>query len=147
MKITKTEEHGVRVMMAIARENRQFTISELAEKEGLTEALIAKLLGMLRRGGVVKAQRGRKGGYELSRPPEEININMMLAALGTIYSRGCTASEDPAKKCPHLDKCGIQAVWEHLEAHADRIFRQVTLADLVKGRESMQGMLEEITRD
>ncbi len=134
MKVTKTEEHGLRLAMTLAKEKRQLTISELSEREGLSEALIAKLLGMLRKGGIVKAERGRRGGYELAARPENITVSMVIKALGPELFRGCleTPGKVPSSKCTHISNCGLRPVWCLLEDRIKSVLEKVSLLDLIK---------------
>ena len=147
MKVSKTEEHGLRLAMTLAKEGRQMTISALAEREKLSEALIAKLLGMLRKGGVVRAERGRKGGYELAAPPEEISVARVVRSLGPALFRGCL--EEGQKKpmaldCAHVDDCGLRPVWAIIEEKITHMLVQVSLADLVRREEEMARRVREI---
>ena len=140
MKVTKTEEHGLRLAMALAREYRQLTIADLSQREGLSEALIAKLLGMLRRGGVVKAERGRKGGYELAAPPETISVADVIKTLGPALFRGCLESGVPKQKnaCTHTDDCGLRSVWDLLEERITQVLDRISLAGLVEREEEVR---------
>ena len=118
MKVSKTEEHGLRLAMTLAKEGRQMTISSLAEREKLSEALIAKLLGMLRKGVVVRAELGRKGGYELAASPQEISVAKVVRSLGPALFRGCLevgVKKPSAVDCAHVEDCGLRPVWAIIE--------------------------------
>ena len=67
-RVTRAEEQAVRLIMRLAIIGEQLTLSDLAEAEDLPEPTVAKLLGMLRRGGVVEAVRGRNGQGPRARP-------------------------------------------------------------------------------
>ena len=43
----------------------------------------SKLIRILRRSGLVESTLGRKGGYCLARPPDQISVCDVLAALGS----------------------------------------------------------------
>ncbi len=147
MKVSKTEEHGLRLVMTLAKEGRQMTISTLAEKEGLSEALIAKLLGILRKGGVVKAERGRKGGYELARPPGEISLASVVRALGPALFRGCLeiGGKSPhAVDCAHVANCGLRPVWGIIEEKITHMLDQVSVEELVQEEAQMARKVREI---
>src|ERR1051326_7981820 len=83
MKFTAQEEYGLRCLLQIAREPSGFgTIGEIAEREGLSAAYVAKLLMVMRKGGLVASTRGQKGGYRLARPADEITMDAVLEVLG-----------------------------------------------------------------
>lgn len=146
MKVTKTEEHGLRLAMTMAREGGQLPITELARREGLSEALVAKLLGMLRRAGVVRAERGRKGGYELAGPPETIPVGRVIEALGPPLFRGCLEKGAALAHavCSHSQECGLRAVWALLEERIERYLAQVSLADLIEPEAALKERLERL---
>ena len=145
MKLTKLEEQGLRLSMALARRGGQMTLPELAEEEHLSEALVAKVLGKLRVGGVVNAARGRNGGYELVAPPEQTAVSAVMRALGRPLVEGCFNEEHHDDACcPHKSACSLRPVWETLEEKVTEILSQVTLADLVRRESDVRLRLAEI---
>ena len=58
------------------------TIPEISQAEGVSPAYAAKILRVLRKGGFVKAARGKDGGYTLARPADQIVIGDVMDLLG-----------------------------------------------------------------
>lgn len=54
---------------------------EIALNANIPQNYLEQLLGKLRRAGILKSVRGAKGGYILTRPPEEIKVLDILIAL------------------------------------------------------------------
>lgn len=133
MKLTKVEEEGLRLAMSLAIHGKQITLPELAEKEDLSEALVAKILGKLRQGGIVKALRGRNGGYELSAEPSHLTVAAIMKALGKPILEGCYNKKVPDGElcCPHGTDCGLRPVWMRIEDLIRQTMEQITLQDLV----------------
>lgn len=146
MKLTKLEEQGLRLAMALARGGGQMTLPELAVGERLSEALVAKVLGKLRVGGVVVASRGRNGGYELKAPPEETTVSSVMRSLGRPLVEGCFNEDIPAGGCPHTGGCSLRPIWQTLEEKVTEILTRVTLADLVRRESDVRDRLAEIER-
>jgi Rrf2 family transcriptional regulator, iron-sulfur cluster assembly transcription factor len=145
MKLTKLEEQGLRLSMALARGGGQMTLPELAGDEHLSEALVAKVLGKLRVGGVVNASRGRNGGYELVAPPDQTAVSSVMRALGRPLVEGCFNEEHGDDACcPHKSGCSLRPVWETLEEKVTEILSQVTLADLIRRESDVRLRLAEI---
>jgi Rrf2 family iron-sulfur cluster assembly transcriptional regulator len=146
MKLTKLEEQGLRLAMCLARREGQMTLPELAAREGLSEALVAKVLGKLRTGGVVIALRGRNGGYELAEPPNRLAVSTVLRALGRPLIDGCFSGNygNRTVPCPHTRDCGIRPVWELLENQVSKVLEQVHLADLVREESQVRDQLSRI---
>ena len=84
MKLTANEEYGLRCLVRIgyAGEGGSLTIPEISQAEGVSPAYAAKILRVLRKGGFVKAARGKDGGYTLARPAEAIVIGDVMDVLG-----------------------------------------------------------------
>ena len=84
MKISSQEEYGLRCLLRLAQGDEQtaLTIPEIAQAEGLSAPYVAKLLAVLRQAGVIESQRGRAGGYHLTRKPSAIGLGEVLLSLG-----------------------------------------------------------------
>ncbi len=137
MKISPLDEYGLRCMVQLAREgpDGSLTIPELAQREGLSAAYIAKLLGLLKQAGLVQAVRGRTGGYSLSGPPSGIAVASVMHALGgpTWESVGCERFNGVHEVCVHNTGCSIRSLWAALDAVIDQLLGNVTLADMLGG--------------
>jgi Rrf2 family iron-sulfur cluster assembly transcriptional regulator len=140
MKLTKLEEQGLRLTMCLARHKGQLTLAEMAAREGMSEALVASVLHKLRHAGVVKAVRGRYGGYELEREPDSLTVADVLTSFGRPLLFGCfnqpPAEGDPP--CVHAGECGLRPVWEELEEHLARVLTNITVADLLNREERVR---------
>ena len=82
MKISAQEEYGIRCLLRLAEQGAGgiLTIPGLARAEGLSPPYVAKLMRILRKGGLVKSVRGQAGGYMLTRPLGQIRVAEALAA-------------------------------------------------------------------
>jgi Rrf2 family iron-sulfur cluster assembly transcriptional regulator len=145
MKITATEEYGLRCMLQLAlHPGDTVSLSELARAENIAPPFAAKVLLRLRRAGLVVASRGRKGGYQLAAPAEAITVLSVLSALGRPLFDAAFCSEHGApddSACSRLTDCSLRPVWAHLDAMLRGFFSQTTLADLVRGERSTERQL------
>ena len=146
LRITKAEDQAVRLVMQLATSGEQLTLGQLSEREALPEPTVAKLLGLLRRGGVVEAIRGRHGGYVLSRDPTEIPVAEVLRALGAnpVNDHPCVESPINGGDCPRTGDCGLRAVWRHLQDQVNNLLEQTTMADLLRVEASVGGHVQQI---
>jgi Rrf2 family protein len=133
LRFTKAEEQALRLSMRLAETGQLQTLGELADQENLPEPTVAKLLGQLRRGGVVAALRGRNGGYELAEPPARTSVARVLKALGAdpAPNHPCLEGEQGDLECPRTGDCGLRSVWRHLQSQVARLLEGTTLADLL----------------
>ena len=56
-------------------------IGELARRRDIPVQFLEQLFATLRRAGVLKSQRGVKGGYTFARPPSEITVLEVVELL------------------------------------------------------------------
>lgn len=144
MRISAQEEYGLRCLLQIARAPLGFaTIHEIASRESLTAAYVAKLMRILRRGGLVASIRGQKGGYRLARLAEEIDVATVVQVLGgPLYSEdfcGRHAGDDAT--CVHNGDCSVRSLWSGLERLIQGALAQTKLRDLVCSEKSMSGFV------
>lgn len=147
LRITKAEDQAVRLVMQLADTGEQMTLGQLAEREGLPEPTVAKLLGQLRRGGVVAAIRGRHGGYMLADAPEQISAAQVLRALGSEPAPDHYCIADPegaAGSCHRTGDCGLRAVWRHLQLQVAALLEKTSIADLLHVEKRVGGRLEQL---
>jgi Rrf2 family protein len=64
------------------------TVNEIAERVGVPEPFLHQLVAPLKDAGLIRAKRGRGGGLELARPPEEVTMLAILNAVGIHDERG-----------------------------------------------------------
>jgi len=146
MKITAVEEYGLRCALRLAMEPEggSLTVSEIAEREGLTVPHVGKLMALLRQAGLVESVRGRGGGYVLPRPPNEISVYEVLGALGDpLFSTAyCDSHPGTLDVCTHQTDCSIRSVWQILGGIIQHVLRSTSLSDLLKQERSLSRQLE-----
>jgi Rrf2 family nitric oxide-sensitive transcriptional repressor len=136
VRVTKAEEYGIRLVMALAANGEQLSVRELAECEGLPEATIAKILARLRKADLVVAERGRNGGYSLAAPAADVTIAAVVGAFEDgMYDAGfCSRMNPDGVTCARASSCGLRPVWRGLTAVIGDFLSRITVADLLHGR-------------
>ena len=141
MRLTAQEEYGLRCLLRVARgQDAAVTTPEIAEREGLSEAHVHKLMRLLRRAGLVKSVRGRKGGYQLARPAGQINVGEALGCLGeSFYSTEfCGQHTGNERTCVRNDDCSIRSLWMAVDRAMQRALQSTTLSDLLRSEPEME---------
>jgi Rrf2 family iron-sulfur cluster assembly transcriptional regulator len=141
MKLTSVEDYGLRCLLRVGRagEGGSLTIAELARVEGISESNVAKMMRILRQGGLVKSTRGQAGGYSLARPAGEIQIGHALAVLGgRLYEPAfCEGHSGIEVACTHMPDCSIRSVWRMVQQAVDQVLGTITLKDLLRSEPEM----------
>ncbi len=135
MKISAQEEYGIRCLLQIGRNgaDASLTIPEISRAEGLSAHYVAKLMRVLRRGGLVNSVRGQAGGYTLSRPLGRITVAEALAVLGgRLYDPDfCEQHVGSEEVCAHTIDCSIRLLWRSVQHVVDQLLSKTTLEDLL----------------
>jgi len=141
MKLSANEEYGMRCLVRIgyAGDGGAITIPEMSQAEGFSPAYAAKILRVLRKGGFVKASRGKEGGYTLARPAEEIVIADVLDCLGgrLFESSFCDSHSGQVAICTRSVDCSVRSLWRAVQVAVDHVLRKATLRDLLQNEEEM----------
>jgi Rrf2 family protein len=136
VKISAQEEYGIRCLLQIGRAGTQasLTIPEISRAEHISSHYVAKLMRVLRRGGLVKSVRGQAGGYMLARPLGEITVTEALAVLGgRLYDPEFCAQHGGAAEavCAHTIDCSIRSLWRGVQQAVDQLLGKTTLDALL----------------
>lgn len=146
MKVTAMQEYGLRCMMQLVTHGPEtpLTVREIAEKESLTPVYVEKLLVTLRRGGLVKSQRGVNGGYALAKPARETSVAEVLSVLGQmdLGKNMCNRFTGTAKVCVHESNCGIRPVWGLLTKFIYGFLSKLNLEQLIQREEKVAKEIE-----
>ena len=150
MKISAHEEYGLRCLVQLARaevDGESLTLSQLAEREGLSVANAGKLMWILNKAGLVTAQRGTKGGYSLARPAADIRLNEVIRILDEdTVDHFCKTHAGVLDVCIHTSDCGIRPVIVGLHEIVQNALSEITLAQLVGSEAKVDPTLHQIEK-
>jgi len=131
MQLSTKVRYGIRAMLEIAlgEEGKPVMASYIAEKQFLSRKYLENLLNMLRVNGLVKSIRGSKGGYMLSRKPENITLEEILIALdGPLAITPCVGAPET---CEYSKTCVTHELWKDITDLISDYLKNKTLKDLV----------------
>ena len=146
MRLSAPEEYGIRCLIQVARHRGDdpLPLAAIAESEGLSPENAAKILGLLRKGGLVESVRGAHGGYRLARPAVEIPVWEVLTLLdGPLYSsEWCATHSGQLPDCIHTTDCSVRALLRWMDGALRSVLTEVTLAQLAGGELRARETLE-----
>ena len=81
--ITSKSPYAVRALVELHRhgDNGPVPIAELARRGNIPVQFLEQLFASLRRSGVLRSQRGVKGGYSFARPATELTVLEVVELL------------------------------------------------------------------
>jgi Rrf2 family transcriptional regulator, cysteine metabolism repressor len=132
MKLTTKTRYGVRALLEIARRygGPPVSLKEIAGRQSLSLKYLERLASNLQRAGLLTSVRGARGGYVLSRHPEQITLREVYEVLeGSGGFVDCT-TEPPG--CEIAGACVTRDVWARMYEASMQVLESITLADLVQ---------------
>jgi Rrf2 family iron-sulfur cluster assembly transcriptional regulator len=123
MQLSTRSRYAVMAMVDLAaretadRSAELICLADIAHRQQLSQSYLEQLFGKLRRAELVCSARGPGGGYRLARPPGEIAIAEIVAAVEepikatrcATGSGGCMMPRAPALDAPALDAPALDA--------------------------------------
>jgi Rrf2 family protein len=150
MKISAHEEYGLRCLVQLARaevDAESLTLSQIANREGLSVANAGKLMWILVKAGLVQSTRGASGGYTLARPASEIRLSEVIRILDEdTVDRFCQTHAGVLDVCVHTTDCGIRPVIVGLHEIVQQALSEITLAELIGSEQKVDARLHQIQK-
>lgn len=110
-------------------------IAEISRDQAIPKKFLEQILLELKRAGIVTSRRGRMGGYELLRAPEEIMYGDVLRLIdGPIAPLPCL-SKIAYRKCPDCRdeaSCEIRHVFGRVAEATRTVLDRTSLADSLR---------------
>jgi len=131
MQLSKAAEYAVRGAIVLADRYGQGPVPlvEICRVRGLSKsfAYMTKIFRILARRGVVRAIRGKNGGYTLARPPAKTTLLEVIEAIeGRLALNLC---QHTPPQC-HEPNCPVRPVWTQLQEQVRSVLGSKTLAQL-----------------
>ena len=132
MKLTSRGRYAVMAMADLAKNNvkKPTSLIEISLRQGISLSFLEQLFQRLKKNNLVYSIRGPRGGYILSRLPEEIKLSSIIEAVDEkIKTVKC--KKDSKKGCNGKSfKCITHYLWDDLEHHINIFFERNTLKDI-----------------
>ena len=141
MRLTMRTNLAMRTLMFCAvNQNRVVRKAEVARACNASENHLGHVIVTLSQSGYIQTSRGRKGGLELSRPAEEIDVGEVIRGLeSSVPFAECFDGAE--NHCPLKSSCRLRGVLETaLEAFYGAM-RGITLADMVEDNTALCSVL------
>ena len=134
-------KYGLRALLYLARQSDQVPvlISELAEKEGIPKKFLELILLELKNARIVESARGAKGGYQLRRPPSQIQLSEVVRLVDGPLAPFADAEQLRSLISRDVEHRALYQVFLDVRDAAAQILENTTLADLIKGPEHVAG--------
>jgi Rrf2 family transcriptional regulator, cysteine metabolism repressor len=132
MWISRRTDYATRAILALAIDDREkpLKIAELARRTAVPQSVLEQVMPTMRSAGIVRSERGSRGGYRLNRLPEEITLERVVRLFqGPLAPIACATRSHP-EPCPMSVECSLRFVWEEVRDATIKALAHTTFADL-----------------
>ena len=114
--ITTKSPYAIKALAELGRTGgtAPVPIGELAKRRDIPVQFLEQLFAVLRRAGILRSQRGVKGGYSFARDPSEVTVLEIVELLDGPLGRGA------------------EGIFEEAAAAARKVFETTTIADVME---------------
>jgi Rrf2 family protein len=131
MRLPAKVEYGVLALLTLAAQcgdGERLQLRRLADDHDIPHRFLVQIMLELKRAGIVASVRGAGGGYRLTRPPHDISLGEVVAAIeGTAPA----VMPRPDELYPPLQQVLDEAWQGAVQAHQDYL-NKLSLLDLVE---------------
>jgi Rrf2 family protein len=136
--LSKKAKYGLKAMICLARNyynnGNTIIISDLSKQEYIPRKFLEKILLELKTNRILESRMGRRGGYILSRPPDQIFLGEVVRILdGPIGPLPCVSqyAYQPCYDCKDERTCEIRKVMKMVRDATVSILDKTSLEDAV----------------
>jgi Rrf2 family protein len=109
-------------------------IRQIAAQQNIPDRYLEQLLASLRRCGLVRSQRGAKGGYLLAREPWKITLLDVVTCIEGLDA-GLSENDSNPKT---LENEVVRDVWKEAQEASKSVLQKYTLKDVCELRNAKQ---------
>lgn len=132
MKISTKGRYALRMLVELARhqENGFVSLKEISERQNISKKYLEQIVPMLNKSGILRTNRGNKGGYMLAMPASECTVGDVLRATeGSLAPVSCL--DQKINDCPRADYCVTLYIWEGLNKAVSDYLDSITIQDIL----------------
>jgi Rrf2 family protein len=107
------------------------SLKEIANRQNISKLYLEQIVSILNTSNILRAERGKRGGYMLAREPSKCTVGeILLLTEGSLAPVACL--DDEVNRCDKASYCKTIAMWEGLERAINNYLGSVTLQDMLE---------------
>ena len=132
MLISTKGRYSLRVMIDLAEHQADgyIPLKTIAERQGISEKYLESIIKLLVKAKILTGLRGKGGGYQLTRPPEQYTVGDILRLTEESLAP-VSCLDDRKGCCMRKSLCKSLPIWEKLDRVINDYLDGVSLADVV----------------
>jgi Rrf2 family transcriptional regulator, cysteine metabolism repressor len=129
--VSRRTDYATRALLVLAlEEGGPLKLDEIASRTESPRSVLEQVMPVLRTAGIVRAERGPRGGYRLNHPPEELTLERVIRLFqGPLAPIGYATRKNP-DEAPEIVERSLKETWAEVRDATIEILGRTTFADL-----------------
>ena len=139
LRLTKKADYGLMALKYLAEHTDEASLSakDIAEAYHIPPQLLAKILQLLAREGLLRSHAGMNGGYTLSRQPQNITAFEVIRIIdGPLFITSCVTESGI---CDLTSSCTIKEPLARVNDSISDVLKKIRISDLVEADAAAHG--------
>ncbi|ODA34174.1 RrF2 family transcriptional regulator [Planctopirus hydrillae] len=134
MKLSRKADYALRILITLAARfgESPISLSELARMNDAPKRFLEHIVLDLKSQGWIESSPGRKGGYVLAQPPEQITMGQVIRFFDGVIAPSPCVSTSAHRPCSQARLCRFRRVLLEIRNFASRYLDNMTLARLIE---------------
>ncbi|MCA9277294.1 MAG: Rrf2 family transcriptional regulator [Phycisphaerales bacterium] len=135
--LNQASEYALRavVFLCMAETNEPASASDISAMTKVPVPYLQKVLRLLTRAGILTAQRGVGGGFQLAKSADQIAVLDVLKA--------CDSQPQRIERCPlgikgHSKLCPLHQLLDQQVAGVEKVFANTTIRDILESKSDVK---------
>lgn len=140
MKISTKGRYALRMLIELAEypTGEFVSLKDIAERQNISKKYLEQIVPMLNKNGILKTNRGNKGGYAFVKTPDKLTVGDVLRATeGSLAPIACLEYEP--NECPRAESCSTLYIWRGLYKTVTEYLDNITLQDIIDHNNNSKG--------
>lgn len=136
--ISQKAKYALRALVSLAQapQGEPVFISDIAEQQSIPKKFLEQILLDLKRHGILVSRRGKFGGYQLLKDPDDITFGSILRIVdGPIAPLPCLSkmAYRRCEDCKSEGNCEIRRVFAEVADATREVLDKRTIGDAIRG--------------
>src|SRR5262245_27805365 len=143
MRLSAKAQYACVAMLELACNHGDATpksLKGISERHGIPHPFLVQILLQLKGGGLVESLRGAAGGYQLAKPPTDITLADIIAAIDQPTPQ--VSALNGLHSTPAVQT--VSMLIGDMQQREQRLLEEVSLAELVKQTEPRESLTYQI---
>ncbi len=129
LSLRRETDYAIQLLRVLAMSKSEVSLKEVSDKIDVSFLFLQKIARKLRQGGIIRAEQGVNGGYELLIAPRRLSLLKILSVTeGNCLLLPCLGK--PSFTCAKSGQCCLKNKVSKLNKELLKMLEKIKLADL-----------------